>query len=78
MWSVSATLHDLYTDVSLDVLAPVNQPGTLRIESISVGNVGELFISLISYQQMGKGHCSPKPMIGTVNIELRTTLDLKQ
>ena len=40
VWSLSAALHDLYSEVTLDVLAPIHQPGSLKIESININSVG--------------------------------------
>lgn len=44
VWTLSAALHDLYSEVTLDVLAPIYQPGSLKIESINIGTVGLYYI----------------------------------
>ena len=35
-------MYDLYSDIALDVLAPLHTPGIMTIDMISVASVGKL------------------------------------
>lgn len=41
VWTITAAVHDLYSDISLDVLAPLHQPGVMSIDRISIESVGK-------------------------------------
>ena len=41
VWTITAAVHDLYSDIALDVLAPLNLPDVMSIDRISVESVGK-------------------------------------
>ena len=41
VWTITTVIPDLFSRLSLDVLAPISQPGVLAIDAISIGSVGK-------------------------------------
>lgn len=50
VWTITSHLHDLYNDVTLDVLAPLHVPDAMSIDHISIASVGEAQVQLMLTQ----------------------------
>lgn len=42
LWTVTAAMHDLYCDLALDILTPLDLPGVMSVDSVSISSVGKM------------------------------------
>ena len=57
VWTVSASLPDLYTDLTIDVLAPLYLPDVMTIDRISIGSVGKWIDDIHCHYLYNKQTC---------------------